>query len=942
MSVRRLHLFLLFFTFSIALCGQKSDWKKIGLEEGLPTTAINNMVQGPEGFIWMASEGAGLIRYDGYSFETFFLEDFPVIEKVERSWRNERLYFHDGSRIAEYNGLSLKEISINPDQSVLDIINAGEGLYVALSDGLYHWDGDSLVPKSHLPKGFNALRTVGGDLLAECDSAHFLFRETWEPWHKEVTLIKGQANSYFKEGSLASIAGEPVPGSAFIPPPDGGLSFAEGQNYFSLKGDSLYYAGLVADSLSFNGLWPLPGNLGASAVNGLFYSKGRVVLISNKGLFLAPDFFQLQDNRYRPILSLEKNKALYLGTPGGLVAKGSTEEIVRTNGLILASTHLGDSLFIATESGLLYRSAKDRSLKMSPVNGFVFSLVQEGARVWAAASSGIWKLEEGTWSLEFKAEDLGFASIFSSKHQSQSGLWFASYTKGIWNFKDANWTNYREIAGIKLDSIGISAMQPLPGSRLAIGTLSNGLFIFDMARNRYDHYRLKDLEFAEIRAFDADENKLWIGTNKGVLSLVDIVESRKAGESGQLHFMGLPVSGGCLQLDDLALHAGGESGYYRAMLPAALQISEAGKLDLLEAEFLQDQDLGEMAEHPRAAFSGTHLFGNLDYDQNYLRFRYGMRTLFYPELVQYRYRLKGQTENWTYAGTNREALFSDLKAGTYTLEVQARYPWQFWEQSAATYTFHIHQAIWRTIWFWLVIGLLLAGLLYLYVRDRWQRQKERLKLENDLLEMERKALRLQMNPHFIFNALDSISSFIFKKDPKMAVRYLNNFAKLMRLTLESSMEHIHPVETEVSILKNYLELEKLRFSGKFDYEIELDEELDYTIGLPPMLIQPHVENAILHGLKPKTSQGFLQISFKLEGESLCCTIEDDGIGREKAKDLPNKKAHRSMATQINKDRIDLLRKSVDELIDLKIIDKYNQQGEACGTKVIIRLPAQEL
>lgn len=156
------------------------------------------------------------------------------------------------------------------------------------------------------------------------------------------------------------------------------------------------------------------------------------------------------------------------------------------------------------------------------------------------------------------------------------------------------------------------------------------------------------------------------------------------------------------------------------------------------------------------------------------------------------------------------------------------------------------------------------------------------------------------------------------------------------------MEHIHPVETEVSVLKNYLELEKLRFEGKFDYEIEMDEELDFDIGLPPMLIQPHVENAILHGLKPKDGKGFLSISFKLEGPTLCCTIEDDGIGREAAKDLPNKKAHRSMATQINKDRIDLLKRSMNEVIDLKIIDKYNQQGQAAGTKVVIRLPAQEL
>jgi LytS/YehU family sensor histidine kinase len=324
-----------------------------------------------------------------------------------------------------------------------------------------------------------------------------------------------------------------------------------------------------------------------------------------------------------------------------------------------------------------------------------------------------------------------------------------------------------------------------------------------------------------------------------------------------------------------------------------------------------------------------------------LRFRYGFRTLFYPELAQYRYRLEGQKTDWTYTGTTREALFGDLKAGDYKFEVQARYPWQAWSSTAGTYAFKVKEAYWRTWWFWFLFAFVISGITFIWARDRWQRREKRLRLENDLLDMERKALRLQMNPHFIFNALDSISSFIFKKDPKMAVRYLNNFAKLMRLTLESSMEHIHPVETEVSILKNYLELEKLRFNAKFDYEIVVDEDLDYDIGLPPMLVQPHVENAILHGLKPKDGPGFIHISFKLDGEYLCCTIDDDGIGREKAKDLPGKKAHRSMATQINKDRIDLLKRSLDEDIYLNIIDKHNQQGEATGTTVIIRLPAQD-
>lgn len=276
------------------------------------------------------------------------------------------------------------------------------------------------------------------------------------------------------------------------------------------------------------------------------------------------------------------------------------------------------------------------------------------------------------------------------------------------------------------------------------------------------------------------------------------------------------------------------------------------------------------------------------------------------------------------------------------LEVQARRPGNPWSPTKAQYSFLIKQPFYATWWFRTALIVFLAGISIALVRDRLNRLKQKLKFENDLREMERKALRLQMNPHFIFNALDSISSFIFKKDQKQAVRYLNNFAKLMRLTLESSMEHIHPVETEVSILKNYLELEKLRFGKTFEYQIEVDEELDFDVGLPPMLVQPHVENAILHGLKPKGEGGLLQLSFSLQGPILCVVIEDNGIGRSQAKQKPQKAGHRSMATQINKDRLKLLQSSIGEKINLEIIDKYADNQTPTGTKVIIRLPAQNI
>ncbi len=941
MSRLRQLLFSVFILCAALSFGQRYEFEKIGLEEGLPTTAINNMVEGPEGFIWMASEGAGLLRYDGYRFESFFQESFPLILEVTLSWRQGKvLYIRNNQKLAEFDGgKTFKEIPVS-ESEILDFIDVEGRLYLAAGRALYYWDGDSAVFKADLPDDFKRLTVLNGKLYAASRHALYEWEENWNLIDRHpqgISFIEGEKNFYLAGGDLKSI---------------------EDSGWQELLIDSVYYATASDSASAFLGsdrielrigsktsLIPYQAYFTRDQVKRMSLLNGQLIIHTTQGLFKLKSPALKHYPRKLPILSLNSsNGSLLLGTPLGL-ERWPDQDRIEVQGLVLDSRWWGDTLFIATESGLLFREKKaDAPLQRSPVEGFVFTLVidSEGS-LWAASSSGIWSLNPGgVWRRILSDEDLNYATIFGSRSTSNKHLWFASYTQGIWRYDGADWANLRSIGGIALDSIGISSMCPLSNSRIAIGTLSNGLYLLDLVSNSHQHFSLKDLEYAEVRDLALYEDQLWLGTNKGSLALEDIRQSKRAGESAQLHFWGTPVNGNSFKIEGSTLYTAGEQGLFVLDLADLERGSALGNCGVLHADFLQGSSSVQSSSFAYQAYSGLKQLGRLEHDQNYLRFRYGIKGLFFPQLVQYRYRLKGLTENWTYAGTNREALFSDLKAGDYHFQVEARYPWQTWEIQAADYNFKIQEAVWRTWWFWTIIGTISLVLAYIFLQDRWRRQKERLSLENDLLEMERKALRLQMNPHFIFNALDSISSFIFKKDPKMAVRYLNNFAKLMRLTLESSMEHIHPVETEVSILKNYLELEKLRFSGKFDYQIELDEELDYTIGLPPMLIQPHVENAILHGLKPKEGPGMLNLSFVLDGEILCCTIEDDGIGREKARELPNKKAHRSMATKINRDRISLLKKSLDEVIDLKIIDKYNQQGEPSGTKVIIRLPAQEL
>lgn len=935
--------FLLSLLMPLFLLGQ-ADFRRIGLEDGLPSLAINSVAEGPKGFLWMASEGAGLLRYDGYRFESYFLEQFPYIEELVLSWRGERLYLHDGRRLAEFDGLGLKEIRLPDGGEIVGLNNVAGSLYVNTSLGLYHWDGDSLKLKSHLPKGNFEIYAANQEIWAAGDSMLYLFNERSQSFEQTgeggFRFPEGKAQFYWQDGKLICFGAAPSQDwQKVLNEVDTVLKAYQSQESLVLMGlDKIVFSdGRFIKVKSYGAYFQ------SKDVRSLQIINSQVLILTAKGIFVWQDSGMNFMRRQMPIMGLEVAGAnLFLATPMG-IERGPQREKITFQGLTLDLLYDNQKLYAATESGLYVQDQSSEVISSTNVEGFVFSLGRGADQLWAAASSGIWQQSQGlVWEKVLDAEALNFASIFSIRHHPKSGFWFASYTQGLWQYHEGKWQHHRQLAGLALDSIGISAMAVPAANSLVLGTLSSGIFTFDLKANSYTQISPRALEYAEVRELAHNDSELWIGTNKGVLSQRDVLESYKAGESARPQFFGLPVGAKGLKVEDGQLYAAGDQGLFTWDLTSFFKAQPQGGLGLLEAGFLRYDQQEDESQFERSPFSGYRIFKRLDHDENYLRFRFGTRSLLHPEWVQYRYRLLGQNEEWTYAGTVREALFSDLKAGNYTLEVEARYPWQSWSMSIKPYVFSIREAVWRTWWFWTLIALAVFVLSFVYLRERWNQREERLKLENNLLEMERKALRLQMNPHFIFNALDSISSFIFKQDPKMAVRYLNNFAKLMRLTLESSMEHLHPVETEVSVLKNYLELEKLRFNSKFEYEIEIDEELDYDIGLPPMLIQPHVENAILHGLKPKEGNGYLHISFKLDGEMLCCTIEDDGIGREAAKKLPNRKAHRSMATKINKDRIDLLKRSMNEVIDLKIIDKYNQQGQACGTKVLIRLPAQEL
>jgi hypothetical protein len=218
---------------------------------------------------------------------------------------------------------------------------------------------------------------------------------------------------------------------------------------------------------------------------------------------------------------------------------------------------------------------------------------------------------------------------------------------------------------------------------------------------------------------------------------------------------------------------------------------------------------------------------------------------------------------------------------------------------------------------------------------------QKLRIKHKVVELKQKNLNQQMNPHFVYNCLNSIQSYIFQNDINRSVDYLSKFAKLMRNILLSSQQEYMTLHDEAEQLSLYLELESMRFKGKFNYTIKVDEKIDpHYYKIPTLLIQPFVENSLWHGIQNKPGKGHINIEFRLATNHLFCSIEDNGIGRAKAAQIKNEyqKNHNSLGTRITSDRMKLLRILYGNKLEIKYIDLINDMNKPAGTRVEINLP----
>jgi sensor histidine kinase YesM len=305
--------------------------------------------------------------------------------------------------------------------------------------------------------------------------------------------------------------------------------------------------------------------------------------------------------------------------------------------------------------------------------------------------------------------------------------------------------------------------------------------------------------------------------------------------------------------------------------------------------------------------------------------------------------------NWqALASSSRTLSLASLAAGNYQIAIRA-----FNEDDIATNQniqlhFSIAAPFYKQLWFLILIVLTAMALVFTIFMFRLKsiQQKntflsQKIKLEQELQQSMLTSIKSQMNPHFLFNALNTIQSYIYTNDKENASQYLGKFSTLTRMILDMSNKEIVCIADEIKALKLYLELEQLRFEDKLHYTLQIDNAISIeTAYIPSMLIQPYVENAIKHGLLHKKNDWQLQIQFIKKNDGIVVIVDDNGIGRKRSEELNKHKArlHQSFATNANQKRLEILNKGLAHNIALEIIDKTDAHGNAFGTTVKLFIP----
>ncbi|GAA4468554.1 hypothetical protein GCM10023093_26350 [Nemorincola caseinilytica] len=333
---------------------------------------------------------------------------------------------------------------------------------------------------------------------------------------------------------------------------------------------------------------------------------------------------------------------------------------------------------------------------------------------------------------------------------------------------------------------------------------------------------------------------------------------------------------------------------------------------------------------------------DIPYDQNKLLISFTAVSFADPEEIQYRYRIAGLADNWNMTNT-KEVDIRALPAGDLTFQVSARLAGGDWGP-VVSLPIHVSAPFWRNPWLIAFLLITLSWLIYFITRklieQREEKKRLRLALYNRIVYLKQQALSALINPHFIFNCMNSIQHYMHGHDHYMANLYLSDFAQLIRMTLEHSRSAFIPLEQEIARLRLYLSLEQLRFGDELQYQLYIDPAVEaLSPRIPNMIVQPYIENAIWHGIMPNKGVGIISIRFVKHSDSeLLIEICDNGIGINRSRAANKSGEKRSFGMKLTADRLQVLQQMLGQRFSVSIGETGDKKGAVTGTMVEIVLP----
>lgn len=557
---------------------------------------------------------------------------------------------------------------------------------------------------------------------------------------------------------------------------------------------------------------------------------------------------------------------------------------------------------IVYQDGELVTPEPLSSRNINEVRGFV----QRGNVVWLTSNSGLYGYNIETGQLSHLDTEDGIQEKYLSciTLDGFGNIWVGT-DEGICLYAPGEKRIQPIAVSEKVSSNIVNFLAAEGQTRLWVGT-DHGLFSLDLQhfinsdslliRSYIEHDGVVGQECNQNAAFQDQQQRMWFGTNSGLVRFD-------------------PSAANEVQKRILAIHFTDIQLNFESI---------AQRLDLEATDFESNP---------------------FEYAANRITFRYAGIHYANPEKVYYSYKLVGSDEDWSPKVRENYVTYAYLPPGDYEFQVRAKVDNAPWSEHIASFRFYIQPPFYQRWWF-ILLCLLLVGIatyMVYYQIDRERQRKRRLKDAQNkakVLGLEQQTLNAHMNRHFIFNALNSIQYYINTQDRKQANMYLTNFAALVRKNLDSAQVESIYLKDELERLKLYMNLEQMRFKDRFDYEITVDPELD-TDGLlvPSMILQPFVENSIMHGILPSENRGTIQINIKAEARDLVFQIKDNGIGIETSVRQKNGTSlHVSNGMKITRQRMELLASMTRRNYKVDGPMEMRDHNQVLGTIVTITIP----